>query len=199
MVTVQRRIGAVTRPPSTPVSLLRLFARAAAVATLVSLGGCAVQLAPAYNQSIVDGLNQANTQTMTLFAAISNGTNSQDFAARQPQYNAVIGQFSALETQLEARPMPPPPTPWTWIAGRNLASDASSPLPVFSSAPSIASLKHLVGTLSLMRDTDRSQGLPPSSPAYCGAASPNPTACLFENSYKADFINALTYETALQR
>ena len=48
-----------------------------ALTLLVLISGCATQLAPAYDKSVVDGLNAASTETMTLFAAASGGTKKE--------------------------------------------------------------------------------------------------------------------------
>ena len=163
----------------------------------LALSACTIQLAPDYDASVVSSLNKANTDAQTLFASISYGVPASSFDKREQQYNNVIGEFSALVSQLEARPMPQPPS----FFSKALPPNDVKEINLLTAAPSIDALKHLVGTLTMMRDTDRKMGLPPSTPQACvqGAGAGMPTACLFENSYKADFNDALTYETALQR
>jgi hypothetical protein len=163
---------------------------------LLALSACTVQLAPAYDPSVVTGLNAANVQTQTLFATVSTGVTPGTFPSREAQYNTVIGQFSAIESQLEARPMP------SGVPGfltDHLPPADAKAIHTLSTAPSIADVKTLIDTLTVMRDTDRKMGLPPSTPRDCVVGTGNPTACLFENSYRISFNDALTYEMALQR
>jgi hypothetical protein len=175
-----------------------LATKSAILALALALGACTVQLAPAYDASVVTALNTANTQTQTLFASISAGVTPATFSTREQQYDAVIGQFAAIESQLQARPTPAPPSTF-FFDSKTLPPNDTKLIQTLTSAPSIADVSTLVDTLTTMRDTDRKMGLPPSTPHDCVAGAPNPTACLFENSYKISFNDALTYEMALQR
>ena len=168
-------------------------AAAAALASLILLSGCATQLAPSYSQGIVDGLNAANVQTMTMFATVSAGVTADTFAAqRQTQYNAIIGQFSALESQVAARPMPQPPLGASRVAPADW-------LKVLEAAPTKGSLDTIVSVLTKMRDEDQKNGFH-AVITGCGSAALDPSlVCGFQNAYTQNFDSALTYEMALQR
>jgi hypothetical protein len=112
------------------------LARTAAL-WLLLLGGCAIHLAPDYDQMLVNGLLAANEQTETLFATLSSGT-SMPFPQRQPAYDAVIGRFDALRLEATARPNPPG-----------------------SQAPTSRILTTIVAKLTRLRDEDRSGSLTP--------------------------------------
>jgi hypothetical protein len=169
------------------------FRSAVAVVLCLSLGGCATQLAPSYSQSIVDGLNAANTQTMTMFATVSAGVTPDTFAAaRQQQYNAIIGQFSALESQVAARPMPQPPFGASKIAPEEW-------LKVLAAAPTKGSLDTIVSVLTKMRDQDQAHGFTKVITGCSSATLDASLVCGFQNAYTQNFDSALTYEMALQR
>lgn len=173
--------------------LLADAARFVALAWMVTLGSCAVQLAPAYNQSIVDGLNGANTQAMTMFATVSAGVTADTFAAsRQAQYNSLIGAFSALESQVASRPMPQPP----------LLGSAATPeawQKALQNAPTKGSLETIVSIVTKMRDEDSKNGFKAVTTG-CQSATLDPSlVCGFQNSYTQNFDSALTYEMALHR
>ncbi len=168
-------------------------ARIGAIVSLIVLGGCTIQLAPSYDASIVTGLNTANTQAETMFATVSSGVTKDTYATREAQYNAIIGQFSALDSQVAARPMPQPPS-FLSFAQKQLPPSDVSKIPLLTNAPSKDALDHIVVTLTMMRDTDARAGL---VAGMCPAAT-SPT-CGFKHDYEQNFDSALTYETALQR
>lgn len=168
--------------------------RVAALAVLVLLSGCATQLAPSYSQSIVDGLNAANTQTQTLFATVSSGVTPATFAAsRQAQYNGLIGQFAALESQVSARPMP---QPLLGTAGSQTLADWQK---VLETAPTKGSLETIVSILTKMRDEDSKNGFRAVITGCQSAALDPSLICGFQNAYTQNFDSALTYEMALKR
>lgn len=168
-------------------------AAVAAFASLVLLSGCAVQLAPSYSPGLVEGLNTANTQTMTMFATVSAGVTADTFVAqRQTQYNAIIGQFSALESQVAARPMPQPPLGGSKIAPADWQK-------VLASAPTKGSLDTIVSVLTKMRDEDQAHGFSKVITGCTSAALDPSLVCGFQNAYTTNFDSALTYEMALQR
>jgi len=168
-------------------------ARIGAVVSLIVLGGCTIQLAPSYDASIVTGLNTANTQAQTMFATVSAGVTKDTYATREAQYNAIIGQFAALDSQVAARPMPQPPS-FLSFAQKQLPPSDISKIPLLNTAPSKGALDNVVTTLTKMRDTDAKFGLMAGT---CPDAT-SPT-CGFKRQYELDFDSALTYETALQR
>jgi hypothetical protein len=168
-------------------------ARALVVGLVLLLSGCATQLAPSYSQSIVDGLNAANTQTMTMFATVSAGVTAETFAAqRQTQYNTLIGQFSALESQVSARPMPQPPLGVGQIAPADWQK-------VLAAAPTKGSLETIVSVLTKMRDEDAKNGFKGVITGCTSAALDPSLVCGFQNAYSQNFDSALTYEMALKR
>ena len=176
----------------------RCAARLGAVLALscltVGLSSCTIQLAPTYDAGIVTGLNTANTQTETLFATVSSGVTKETFATREPQYNAIIGQFSALDLQVAARPMPQPPS-FLMSGPKPLPPSDPKLIPLLTDAPTKAALDHIVATLTQMRNLDAQAGL---AGATC-PATPSPAICGFKSDYEQNFDSALTYETALQR
>ena len=171
-----------------------LFVRFAVLASLVMLGSCATQLAPSYSQTIVDGLNAANTQTLTLFATVSSGVSSTTYVAqREATYNGLIGQFSALESQVAARPMPQPPI------GTASVSSLAEWQKVLEAAPTKGSLQTIVSVITKMRDEDAKNGFK-AVITGCSSATLDPSlVCGFQNAYTQNFDSALTYEMALKR
>jgi hypothetical protein len=175
-------------------AISRRVLRVLPVAFLFFLQACAIQLAPAYNKDIVDAINTANTQTETLFASISPGVTAATFGQRENTYNDAIGQFSAIESQLRARPTPAPPQ-LPFFGSMQLPPDDVAKIARLTGAPSIDAMQHLIDNLTKMRDIDRQQGLPA---ANCAPQSGSAT-CLFENGYRSSLYNVLTYEMALER
>ena len=166
---------------------------AAVLCVFLLLGGCATQLAPSYSQSIVDGLNTANTQTMTMFATVSAGVTPDTFVAnRQAQYNGLIGQFMALESQVAARPQPQPPLGTSAIAPEDWQK-------VISTAPTKGSLDTIVSIITKMRDEDQAKGFKAVMTGCTSAALDPSLVCGFQNAYTQNFDSALTYEMALKR
>lgn len=74
-----------------------------------ALAACTIHLVPSYDQGLVDGLNKANTETLTLFAELEgrNDLGKDTFATYEGRYASVIGQFSALKLRADARDVPP--------------------------------------------------------------------------------------------
>jgi len=170
----------------------RVGAVVAAVSFAVGLASCTIQLAPSYDAGIVNGLNQANAQAETLFVTVQSGVTKDTFASRQPQYDAVIGQFSALSVQISARAMPQPPS---FLGGKLLPPSDVSQIPLLKEAPSKGAVDQIVKTLTDMRNDDQSAG---SAKTDC-SSDPKPPVCLSKGIYELNFKSALTYETALQR
>lgn len=173
--------------------LLRNKARAVVAAALLLLTGCAVQLAPGYSPDIVNGLNAGNTQAQTMFATVSAGVAPDTFAAqRQAQYNALIGQFAAIESLVVARPMPQPPLGSSKITPEDWQK-------VLATAPTKASLETIVSILTKMRDEDQAHGFKKVITGCASTALDPSLICGFQNAYTQNFDSALTYEMALQR
>lgn len=162
----------------------RILLVVVAFASFLSITGCAVQLAPPYDKTIVDGLTTANEQTLTLFASLSGGVPANSYGTREATYNALIGKFDALRVQAEARPQPRP----LLYKVLGIGPDVNSALAdAFKTAPSIPVLKTLVATMTRMRDSDKAGRLTPGIIAG------------FKTSYETSIDQALTYEKALER
>ena len=112
--------------------------------------GCATQLAPAFDERIVDGLTRANADAMTLFAAFSAGAPTSRFAEYRDRYDQLIGAVDALEMQIAARPTP------------ELPAGLSAPLAqraVDASGPPVEPVQGMSRTIRMMRDTHAASGL----------------------------------------
>lgn len=162
------------------------YCRLLVITALLTLAGCATQLAPSYDKTVADGLSAASAETMTLLASTSQGTNKSTFPSREEKYNALIGKLEALALSAGARPMPKNKvteainTLLEKRGGKPIADDDSTP-------PSAHSIKKIAETLTKMRDTDRKQGVT----AYESAA--------FKGQIVIYFDQAITYENFLQR
>ncbi len=140
--------------------------------------GCAIRLAPDYDQSIVAGLEKANEQAMTLFASVAGGTSPSTFGRREAAYNSAIGALEALRVSAEARPDP---------SGGFLARASAEGEIALLESPTPEVLAEAAEPLVVMRATDRARGLSPSLVEG------------FKTSYITSISQALTYEKALQR
>jgi hypothetical protein len=141
------------------------------------LAACAIRLAPAYDQTIVSGLDAANEEAMVLFASVANGTSAGTFSKREAAYDSVIGKIDALRVTAQARPEP---------GGKLFGKPAAGEVATFES-PTPEILAAAAEPLVFMRDTDRSEGL---------------TTTIVEGvkrSFEIQIAQALTYEKALQR
>ena len=92
--------GAVNALPSHRVRA------AAAILILTAVAACTTRLAPAYDQTIVDGLAAANKDTQTLFASIGSEATKETFPSRKDSYDHIVGSLNALVIQAKARPSP---------------------------------------------------------------------------------------------
>lgn len=150
------------------------------------LAACTVQLAPAYDPALVQGLDQTNVQALTLFAELEAGSPPSEFPSYAPRYAALIGQFDALRQQAMARQIPP-------LAKRlsslklveKLCKSDIDPTACVNTTP--ASLAQVLGNLRRMRDTHRTAGLQPD------------IVTLFRGGYDPAIAQALTVENALKR
>jgi hypothetical protein len=160
---------------------------AALITTIVILlAGCAAQLAPPYDKAVVDGLNEANTQTMTMLAATSAGTKHDDFNARADKYSTLIGKLDALAILAGARPVPKGNVSDT--INKILDKRGTSPLAEDDATPPSAhAIKKISETIAKMRDTDRKQGVTATE------------VMAFKGQVTIYFDQAVTYENFLQR
>lgn len=165
---------------------LRVVSRPVWLVVFLFLGGCAVQLAPTFDRTIVDGLAAANEDALILFASVSDGASRQTFAGRKDHYDRVIGTFDALVIQARARPFPQSGLARSLRVNPRLAADLSE-IPRIEEAPSIGAMEKIVEIMKRMRATDGRRGL---------------TAFVvdgFKNPYLTAIDQALIYEKALQR
>lgn len=156
------------------------------LAALLSITGCATQLAPPYDKNVAEGLSAANTEVMILMATASQGTDKNTFSSREEKYNALIGRLDALALSAGARPMP-----------KNKVTDAINKLlekrggkPIDdddATPPSAHSIKKIAETLAVMRNTDKKQGVT----SYEAQA--------FKGQLVIYLDQAITYENFLQR
>ncbi len=152
----------------------------------VLLVGCATQLAPPYDKAVVDGLNAANTEAMTLLAEVSNGTSKDTFAKREEKYNALIGKLEALSVSAGARPMPTNKA--TDLINRSLEKRGAPPLQDDDATPPSAhAIRRIAETFAKMRDTDMKSGLNPQ------------LVSAFKGQISIYFDQAITYENFLKR
>jgi hypothetical protein len=151
----------------------------------VALAGCALRLAPNYDRSIVDGLARANEEAMTLFASLVSGAPKDTFARREQIYDELIGRFDALRLQAQVRPAPQTSAPAALIFGNN--PQAQQRIADAAAAPTADILATLIRTMTMMRETDRKQGLQPI------------VVQTFKREFEISMQQALTYEKALER
>jgi hypothetical protein len=149
------------------------------------LAGCALRFAPNYDRSIVDGLGRANEESMTLFASLVSGVAKDSFPKREPIYDELIGRFDALRLQAQVRPAPQVSAAVSLVLGND--SQSQQRIAEAAAAPTPAILATLIRTITMMRETDRKQGLQPI------------VVQTFKREFEISMQQALTYEKALER
>lgn len=160
-------------------------ATAAGFATMMlMLSACVANLAPSYDQAIVDGLQSTNKQLMQFFASTSPGTVQATAGERMGTYNQIIGTLDALAIQARARPIPQNDV--TEKVNEVLAKRGIDVLDV-GDAPSAVAMEKISETMAKMRDVDRKQGVTPFE------------VKAFRGQVVIYLDQAITYETFLQR
>jgi len=130
----------------------RLSHSAWASLVLLLVSGCVTQLAPAYDQSIYDGLVSANKDIQALFVATGTSVTNDTYATRASAYDHIISGLKATELQIKSRPLPSPDAlegankVLTKLGVRGVGVD-----PNFSDYPSARSVDDLVVTLQHMQ------------------------------------------------
>lgn len=158
----------------------------AAFIWLFVLTACTVQLVPGYDQALVEGLDKANTEALTLFAAVESGSPAAKFGDHEQTYSELIGTFEALRQRAENRQIPPLAKRISTIRPlQNFCSSDTDPTGCVNASP--ASLKRVSEVLRKMRDRHRSAGLEPE------------VVGLLRNDYNTAIAQALTVENALKR
>jgi hypothetical protein len=139
-----------------PANLFRILALCFVV--LAAAVGCTAKLVPDYNKTIVDGLAKVNEDAMTLFASTSGGTTKATFVRREATYDALIGKVGALRLEAATRPTPEASDVVSRIVtGATGGGARPKDAPQVSTSEEV--LTKLVGIFTLMRDTDKAQGL----------------------------------------
>jgi hypothetical protein len=162
-----------------------------AVVLASALGGCTVQLAPDYEPTIIQGLNEYNAQIQTHMASVAAGTRPGLSADQQKAYDDLEGRGRALIMLVKARPQPQSATA-RWL-GSKLADKIPSDGDVskadidFLAVPTDSQIEKILAQLAAMENEQKRQGLKPGQ--YQSYANPI-------NSFMR---NALTYEMALKR
>lgn len=156
----------------------------AALLWVFVLAACTIQLVPPYDQALVDGLDQANTQALALFAAVEKGSPAARFGDYEQRYAEVIGRFEALQERALRRPTPP-------LAGRLARLPAlrpicgNDPATCLNTSPTV--LATVLTQFRQMRDTHQSRGLAPD------------IVTNFRDGYNTAIANAMAVENALKR
>jgi len=173
--------GAVNALPSHRVRA------AAAILILTAVAACTTRLAPAYDQTIVDGLAAANKDTQTLFASIGSEATKETFPSRKDSYDHIVGSLYALVIQAKARPSPDVSLTDVNAALAHAGIPAIVNDPKFANVPSARSLSDAAETLQKMEVTDASKGLHGNEIEA------------FENQTNVYLSQAIAYESFLKR
>ena len=153
--------------------------------TLV-LAACAIQLAPAYDQTLVDGLNQRHAQALTLFASVEGGSPASEFGEHRQYYAELIGGFEALRERAAGREIPPLAQRISRLRiVRDFCNSEADPTGCVNASP--AALERVLEVLRRMRDRHRTRGLATD------------LITLFRRDYSTAIAQALTVENALRR
>ena len=76
------------------------------LATTVAVTACTIQLAPAYDPALVNGIRAVNSDSMQLYATTGMGVDKATFPDRVDEYNRIIGAVDALALESQSRPVP---------------------------------------------------------------------------------------------
>lgn len=155
--------------------------------TILFLSGCAVSLAPKFNQSIVDNLSSASSEVFQVLATASDGTKKDDYNTREQLYNHAIGNLESLNLQISARPIPQNKITTKIIiqVNEHLKQKGIAPIDLSQSTPSATAVENITANITKMRDTDKLQGLTKLE------------VQAFKNNIQLFLDQALTYERFL--
>ena len=151
---------------------------------VLSVVGCATQLAPKYDEALFKGVTDTNVKIMELFASVSTGTDSSTCSERESSYNSVIGSVDALALQSKARPMPENSITEKvneYLESRGVGSMTGD------AAPSASALEEVSKNLTKMKEVDCKSGLTDGAVAT------------FKNAVVISMDQAITYESFLER
>lgn len=136
---------------------MAIFQRTIVCALVLLLAGCTVTLAPPYDKALVEGLQKGNTEVMTFFASVSDGTQAETFGQRKDAYARFIGHFDALALRAHTRVMP---SDKKAVRKVNESIDIpKSRIPEDFKTPSATAMTHISEALTVMRNADQKQGL----------------------------------------
>lgn len=159
------------------------YLRGIAIGLVLAVGACTTQLAPLYDQALVEGLTSTNAKTMELMASAVGGTTKETFANRENHYNQVIGSLDALALQAAARPAPTN----SLGAAINRTGRESGVSDESQVIPSSTALNEISKTVARMRQIDKKQGVT------------GVEVQAFKGQVLIYMDQALTYEAALER
>ena len=77
-----------------------------ALALTLAVAACTIQLAPAYDPALVNGMRAVNNDIMQLYATTGMGVEKATFPQRVDEYNRIIGAVDALALESQSRPVP---------------------------------------------------------------------------------------------
>lgn len=161
----------------------------AALLWVFVLAACTIQLVPGYDQALVEGLDQANTEALTLFAAVETGSPAAKFPDYEQRYATVIGKFEALQQRASNRQIPPLAARLSRLGPvQSICTAENDPNRCVNTSP--ASLLRVLEVLRRMRDQHRSTGL---------TAGDRGNVVLFRTDYDTAIAQAITVENALKR
>jgi hypothetical protein len=132
------------------------------LATCFLFAGCAVSLAPKFDQDIVDNLSASSTEIFQLIAEVTGGTTKSDYDKREAKYNHVIGKLEALALQINARPVPNNKIVNKIIGKANerlKQRGVSTLISANDTAPSATAIKNVLANITKMKETDKLQGV----------------------------------------
>lgn len=152
----------------------------------ILLAACTIQLAPAYDRALAEGLDQNNTAALTLFASLEGGSPASEYGGYRERYAELIGGFEALRQRAATRPIPPLAKRISRLGiVRDFCNSEADPTGCVNASP--ASLDRVLQVLRRMRDRHRARGLE------------DDTIGLFRTDYSTAIGQALTVENALRR
>ncbi len=158
----------------------------AALLWVIVLSACTIQLVPSYDQALVEGLDKANTEALTLFAAVETGSPKEKFSEYEQRYAALIGSFEALKQRAENRQVPPLGARLVGIrVVRDLCSSESNGQACLNVSPS--SLERVIAVIRQIRNRHQSTGLSAENVGF------------LRRDYDTAIGTAITVENALRR
>ena len=158
--------------------------RASIFTFFLFLSACTIQLAPAFDQRIVDDLQAASEAALVQYATVSGGSDKSKFPEMEDDYNQLIGKLDAVRLMSQSRYFPASPTRGLFRRFDPVANIKKSE---DYEAPSVRSLTGMVTTLTALRDKHHDAGL---TRGYVATS---------KNQFETYLDQAMTYERALER